>query len=27
MYYLPKGTYTVKLSGKGGITTENLEVK
>jgi photosystem II stability/assembly factor-like uncharacterized protein len=27
MYYLPKGTYTVKLSGKGGSTTEKLEVK
>jgi hypothetical protein len=27
LYYLPKGTYTVKLSGKGGSTTEKLEVK
>ncbi|SCY32423.1 Sortilin, neurotensin receptor 3 [Nonlabens sp. Hel1_33_55] len=27
MYYLPVGTYTVKLSGKGGNASEKLEVK
>lgn len=26
-YYLPKGTYTVKLSGKAGSASEKLEVK